>query len=99
MTATTSMRVDALEVVKRDSGHTLELGPRLVGGAIRRFDSFVLDLRSRELRTDDRSVVLQAQPFEILMLLLGRAGQVVDREELRRRLWPDGTFVDYEHSL
>lgn len=93
------MRVDALEVVKRDSGHTLELGPRLVGSAIRRFDSFVLDLRSRELRTDDRSVVLQAQPFEILLLLLGRAGQVVDREELRRRLWPDGTFVDYEHSL
>jgi DNA-binding winged helix-turn-helix (wHTH) protein len=93
------MRADALEVVKRDIGHTLELGPRLVGAAIRRFDSFVLDIRSRELRTGDRSITLQGQPFEILLLLLGRAGQVVDRDELRRRLWPDGTFVDYEHSL
>jgi DNA-binding winged helix-turn-helix (wHTH) protein len=99
MSATTSLRLDAFEVGKRDSGHTLELGPRLVGSAIRHFDSFVLDLRSRELRTDNRSVVLQAQPFEILLLLLGRAGQVVDREELRRLLWPAGTFVDYEHSL
>jgi DNA-binding winged helix-turn-helix (wHTH) protein len=93
------MRAEALEVVKRDVGQTLESGPRLVGAAIRCFDSFVLDVRSRELRTDDRSIVLQAQPFEILLVLLGRAGQVVDREELQRRLWPDGTFVDYEHSL
>ena len=93
------MRAEALEVVKRDLGQTLELRPRLVGPSLRRFGSFVLDIRSRELRTGDRSVLLQAQPFEILLLLLGRAGEVVDRDELCRRLWPDGTFVDYEHSL
>ncbi len=67
--------------------------------ATRRFDPFVLDIRSRELWTGDRSVMLQTQPFEILLVLLNRAGEVVDREEFCRRLWPDGTFVDYEHSL
>jgi TolB-like protein len=66
---------------------------------IRRFESFALDVRSRELRIGDRSVMLQAQPFELLRVLLDRAGDVVEREDLRRRLWPDGTFVDYEHGL
>jgi DNA-binding winged helix-turn-helix (wHTH) protein len=66
---------------------------------IRRFESFALDVRSRELRVGDRSVMLQAQPFELLRILLDRAGDVVEREDLRRRLWPDGTFVDYEHGL
>jgi DNA-binding winged helix-turn-helix (wHTH) protein len=66
---------------------------------IRRFESFALDVRSRELRTGDRSVMLQAQPFELLRVLLDHAGDVVEREDLRRRLWPDGTFVDYEHGL
>src|SRR4051812_6813152 len=42
---------------------------------------------------------MQSQPFEILRLLLERVGEVVDRTDLQRRLWPDNTFVDYEHSL
>src|SRR5215475_5444613 len=66
---------------------------------IRRFESFALDVRSRELRVGDRSVMLQAQPFELLRVLLDRAGEVVEREDLRRRLWPEQTFVDYEHGL
>ena len=44
-------------------------------------------------------VRLQEQPFEILCLMLERPGHVVTRDELRQRLWPDGTFVDFEHSL
>jgi TolB-like protein/DNA-binding winged helix-turn-helix (wHTH) protein len=59
---------------------------------------FALDLRSRELCTRDGCIAMQAQPFEILRVLLERPGEVVAREELRRRLWAD-TFVDYEHSL
>ena len=74
-------------------------GAPVLRAATRRFDPFVLDIRSRELWTGDRPVMLQAQPFEVLLLLLNRAGEVVDREELRRRLWPVGTFVDYEHGL
>src|SRR5687768_2742436 len=64
-----------------------------------RFGSFELDVRSRELRTGKGIVRLQEQPFEILRMMLERPGAVVTRDELRRRLWPDGTFVDFEHSL
>src|SRR5262245_48215990 len=64
-----------------------------------RFATFELDCRSRELREGTRRVRLQDQPFEILRLLLEHPGEVVTRDELRQRLWPDGTFVDFEHSL
>lgn len=64
-----------------------------------RFGTFELDLHSRELRNGPTAVRLQRQPFEILCLMLEHRGTVVTREQLRRRLWPDGTFVDYEHSL
>jgi len=60
---------------------------------------FELDLRTRELRNGTNRVQLQGQPFEILCALLERRGDVVTRDELRHRLWPDGTFVDFEHSL
>lgn len=64
-----------------------------------RFESFELDVRSRELRNGTQRIRLQEQPFEILRLMLERPGDVVTREELARRLWPQGTFVDFEHSL
>src|SRR4051812_38498495 len=63
------------------------------------FASFELDVRSRELRKGSHRVRLQEQPFEILRLMLERPGDVVTREELAKRLWPEGTFVDFEHSL
>lgn len=64
-----------------------------------RFADFELDVRARELRTGTRRIRLQEQPFEILRMMLERPGEVVTREELQRRLWPDGTFVDFEHAL
>ena len=70
-----------------------ETGQRL------RVGSFELDVRSRELRKDGSCIRLQEQPFEILRVMLERPGDVVTRDELCKRLWPDGTFVDFEHSL
>src|ERR671918_1378407 len=64
-----------------------------------RFGSFELDRHSRELRKGASRVRLQEQPFEILGMMLERPGRVVTSDELRQRLWPDGTFVDFEHSL
>jgi TolB-like protein len=64
-----------------------------------RFASFELNCRSRELREGTRCVRLQDQPFEILRLMLEHPGDVVTRDDLRHRLWPEGTFVDFEHSL
>jgi cholera toxin transcriptional activator len=64
-----------------------------------RFGVFEADLDSRELRKQGRQARLQDQPFAVLVLLLERAGNVVTRDELRERLWPADTFVDFDHSL
>lgn len=58
-----------------------------------------LDEAARELLNDGARVRLQEQPYQILRMLLQRPGDVVTRDALRDRLWPDGTFVDFEHSL
>ena len=54
---------------------------------------------TRELIKENTRVRLQEQPFQIMRLLLARPGALVTRDEMRSRLWPDGTFVDFEHSL
>jgi TolB-like protein/Tfp pilus assembly protein PilF len=64
-----------------------------------RFGLFELDIRSGELRRQGSKVSLQEQPFQALVLLLERPGQVVTREELSQKLWPEDTFVDFERGL
>src|SRR5258708_1523616 len=64
-----------------------------------RFALFEADLRARELRRQGRRLRLQEQPFAVLAVLLERPGALVTREELRQRLWPADTFVDFDHSL
>jgi TolB-like protein/tetratricopeptide (TPR) repeat protein len=64
-----------------------------------RFENFEVDLRARELRRGSSVVRLQEQPFQILAMMLERPGDIVTREEIRARLWPDGTTVDFEHSV
>ena len=64
-----------------------------------RFGEFELDLRTGELRAEGRHALLQEKPFQILTALLERPGEMVAREELIRRLWPAGTFVDFDLSL
>ena len=64
-----------------------------------RFGVFELDLHAAELRKAGARLSLPAQSFEVLSLLLERPGDLVTREELRQRLWPNGTFVDFDHSL
>jgi cholera toxin transcriptional activator len=65
-----------------------------------RFGVFELDGRTGELRKNGKTTVrLAGQPLELLLHLLERPGDVVTREELRQRLWPADTFVDYDHSL
>jgi TolB-like protein/Tfp pilus assembly protein PilF len=66
---------------------------------VKRFATFEVDMHARELRKGGIRIRLQDQPFEILAVMLDRPGEVVTREELRERLWPAGTFVDFEHSL
>src|SRR5215831_7969627 len=69
-------------------------GPRVV-----RFGTFELDVRAGELRKQGAKIRLQEQPLRILEMLLAHPGQLVTREELRSRLWPSHTFVDFDHGL
>jgi len=64
-----------------------------------RFDVFELDLRAGELRKRGLRIRLQEQPLLILQALLENPGQIVTREELQKRIWPDDTFVDFNHGL
>ena len=64
-----------------------------------RFGPFELDLHSGELRKNGTRLRLQPQPIEILSVLLEHPGELVTREELRKRLWPEDTFVDFEQGL
>jgi len=64
-----------------------------------RFGVFDLDVRAGELRKLGVKIKLQGQPFQILRILLERAGEVVTREELQKEIWPADTFVDFDHGL
>src|SRR5262245_48269256 len=73
----------------------LTFEPRII-----RFADFELDVGSGELRKSGGDPVLLAeQPFRILVTLIRQSGNLVTRDELRRELWPEDTFVDFENSL
>lgn len=64
-----------------------------------RFASFTVDGRAREIFKKGKKLEVQPQPMQVLVSLLENAGEVVTREELRQKIWPADTFVDFEHSL
>jgi eukaryotic-like serine/threonine-protein kinase len=69
-----------------------------------RLGAFELDLKSGELRPlepgpERRTIILQEQPFRVLQMLIERAGQIATREDLKRKLWPNDTIVDFGHSI
>jgi TolB-like protein/DNA-binding winged helix-turn-helix (wHTH) protein len=66
---------------------------------IMRFGTFEADLKSCELRKHGLRLKLSEQPFQVLAILLEKPGEMITREELRKRLWPRDTFVDFDHGL
>src|SRR5260370_2557216 len=64
-----------------------------------RFGAFAIDLRSGELHKEGVKIKLQEQPFRLLALLLEHPGEVVTRDELRQRLWPEDTFGAFDDGL
>src|SRR5579864_105761 len=74
------------------------LNPRTNQNVVR-FGLFELDLRTGELRKSGIRIKLQEQPFQILAMLLERPSEIVTREDLQKRLWPQDTFVDFDLSL
>ncbi len=79
---------------KERSGSKTAPGSRVI-----RFGPYELDLRTAELRKHRIRIRLQDQPFLILVTLLERPGEVVLREELRNKLWPGGTTVEFDHGI
>src|ERR1051326_1569649 len=69
------------------------------GVRILRFGEFELDVRAAELRRNSERVRLQEQPFRLLAMLLEHPGEVVLREEIRKRLWPNDTVVEVSHGI
>jgi TolB-like protein/DNA-binding winged helix-turn-helix (wHTH) protein/Flp pilus assembly protein TadD len=63
------------------------------------FGEFELNLDTAELQSNGSKAVLPGQPFQVLLTLLDQPGQLVTREELKKRLWPSDTFVDFDQSL
>jgi TolB-like protein/DNA-binding winged helix-turn-helix (wHTH) protein/Tfp pilus assembly protein PilF len=64
-----------------------------------RFEGLEVDLRAGELLRNGEKIKLQEQPLRILRMLLERPGEVVTREEIRQKLWPTDTFVEFDHSI
>jgi cholera toxin transcriptional activator len=64
-----------------------------------RFGTFEADAATGELRRKGIRIRLNAQPFQLLVMLVERPGELVTREEIASALWPDGTFVDFEHGV
>jgi TolB-like protein/Tfp pilus assembly protein PilF len=92
-----------LESLAKASAISRELAPMHTNGpnwpGIVRFGVFELDTRAGELRKSGAKIRVQEQPFQILVMLLERPDEVVSREELRQKLWPADTFVDFEHGV
>lgn len=64
-----------------------------------RFGAFEADAATGELRRQGIRIKLNTQPFQLLLMLLERPGELLTRDEISRELWPDGTFVDFEHGV
>ena len=64
-----------------------------------RFGAYEADAATGELRRQGLRIKLNARPFQVLLMLIERPGQLLTREEISSELWPDGTFVDYEHGV
>jgi TolB-like protein/DNA-binding winged helix-turn-helix (wHTH) protein len=79
----------------------MEVGTAMRPGSYRvlRFGPFQADVQAGELRKDGEKVSLQDQPFHVLVALLDRPGEIVWREDLRQQVWPEDTFVEFDHAL
>ena len=80
-------------------GYTTGVQEPLEPAQVVRFGVFEANRKTGELRKGGTRIRLQDQPFQILWMLLEHPGEVVSREHIQRRLWPEGTFVEFEHSI
>jgi TolB-like protein/Tfp pilus assembly protein PilF len=87
------------QVLESGSRRATQIEKSISSKTVVRFGPFEADLRAGELRKHGVKLKVVGQPFEVLAMLLECPGQLVTREELRARLWPTDTFVDFDHGL
>jgi DNA-binding winged helix-turn-helix (wHTH) protein/Tol biopolymer transport system component len=75
------------------------MGPDVAATRVYRFGLFEADVRNGRLLRHGERIKIQDQPFRVLLVLLGRAGEIITREELRQELWPSDTYVEFDGSL
>src|SRR5690348_12591091 len=75
------------------------MAPQVQASRVLQFGAFEVDLRTGSLRKSGARIKLQEQPFQVLTMLLEKPGDMVTREELRQKLWPADTFVDFDNGL
>src|SRR5207245_11200884 len=75
------------------------MAPQVQASRVLQFGAFEVCLRIRSLRKSGARIKLQEQTFQILAMLLEKPGDMVTREELRQKLWPADTFVDFDNGL
>jgi DNA-binding winged helix-turn-helix (wHTH) protein len=85
--------------LRRRADETGTMARPTLTAAVLRVGGLEIDMRRHEIRRGGETIRLQQQPFQILALLIEHGGGVVTRQEIERRLWPDGTSVDFEHSV
>jgi DNA-binding winged helix-turn-helix (wHTH) protein len=85
--------------LRRRADETGTIARPTLTAAVLRVGGVEIDMRRHEIRRGGETIRLQQQPFQILALLIEHGGGVVTRQEIERRLWPDGTSVDFEHSV
>jgi DNA-binding winged helix-turn-helix (wHTH) protein len=85
--------------LRRHADATGAVARQTLSAAVLRVGGIEIDMRRHEIRRDGETIRLQQQPFQILALLIEHGGGVVTRQDIERRLWPDGTSVDFEHSV
>jgi DNA-binding winged helix-turn-helix (wHTH) protein len=93
------VRNSSLALTSAKLGHGGIPVPITPSSRIIRFGRFEVNLHTGELRHRGQKIKLQEQPFQVLVALLERPGELVTREELRGKLWPADTFVDFDHGL
>src|SRR5262245_25461069 len=82
-----------------ESRFSARMQPGVTLESVYRFGLFEIDGRLGELRKQGRVVKLRGRPFDILLLLVNRGGDLITRDELRQQLWSADTFVDFDHGL
>src|ERR1041384_623616 len=75
------------------------MAPQVQASRVLQFGAFEVDLRTGTLRKSGARIKLQEQPFQVLTMLLEKPGDMITREELRQKLWPADTFVDFDNGL